>query len=127
MTKAEIIVIILIGLILLFVGVTYFFHGRKIEKKNKSEKQKSKKEEIKQEEKIQPEQKPVPVGIIKEEKPKPVDASLNSEYDLAPFKDKPKETSVDKTNDNKKIQDEIKNLSPEMKKILVSDILKPKF
>ncbi|MGN1207889.1 MAG: hypothetical protein ACI4TI_00270 [Christensenellales bacterium] len=127
MTTAEIIVIVLIGLILLFVGVTYLLHGIKIEKKNSQTKKESQKIETKQDAiKSEPEQAPVPVGIIKPEKPKQSEQSENSELDLAPLKDKP----VEKPKENlgaKQIQDEIKNLSPEMKKIIMSDILKPKF
>lgn len=127
MTKAEIIVVVLIGLILLFIGITYFLHGRKIEKKAKIEKQKAQKVEEKKEEiKTEPEQQPVPVGIIKEEKPKNVDNQEKPDYDLAPFKDKPVENK-EQTKDNKNIQEEIKNLSPEMKKVIMSDLLKPKF
>lgn len=125
MNKAEIIVVILISLILLFVAITYFFHGRKIEKKNKADKQKAKTEEIKKEEaKQESEQKPVPVGIIKEEKPKSSELS-SKDYDLAPFKEQPaKQETILET---KNLKQEIKDLSPEMKKVLMSDLLKPKF
>ena len=107
MTKAEIIVVVLIGLILLFIGITYFLHGRKIEKKTKIEKQKAQKVEEKKEEiKTEPEQQPVPVGIIKEEKLKNIDNQENPDYDLAPFREKPVENK-EQTKDNKNIQEEI--------------------
>lgn len=125
MTTIEIVAIILIASILLFVLITYLLHGIKVEKKNKKEKVQEKKVEEKPKEVEIPEQKPVPVGIIRE---KNVEAEQGKqpEYDLAPLKDKPKENPVTQKTE-KNLQSDIKNLSPEMKKVIMSDILKPKF
>lgn len=126
MTTAESIVIILIICILLFVGITYFLHGRKVDKKKKDEKKSAKPEEKKNEEKVAtpPEEKPVPVGIIRQPQPKP-EAENQPEYDLAPLKDKSETKS--ETQKTQNLKTDIKNLSPEMKKVIMSDLLKPKF
>lgn len=126
MTTAESIVIILIICILLFVGITYFLHGCKVDKKKKAEKKSAKPEEKKTEEKVAtpPEEKPVPVGIIRQPQPKP-EAENQPEYDLAPLKDKPESKS--ETQKTQNLKTDIKNLSPEMKKVIMSDLLKPKF
>jgi len=121
MSTAEILAIILIAFIVLCIFVTYLFHGRKLTKKQKTEK---KKPEVKvvEEKKQEPEQKPVPVGIIKKEKVEKV------EQDFAPFKETPKSEEVKQDKKvEQTIQDEIKSLSPEMKKVIMSDILKPRF
>lgn len=124
----EILVIILFGVILLVLGVTYLLHGIKLTKKNRNDKKAKK--DAKKEEKQEPikenaktEQKPVPVGIIKEEKKEVVKPSL----DIAPFKEPVAEQQVSTNEGKKSIQEEIKDLSPEMKKVLMSDLLKPKF
>lgn len=123
MNTIEKLVIILFVAIFLTIILTYFFHGRKLTKKQKAEKktETKKTEEVKIEEKQ--EQKPVPVGIIKEEK-----VEKNEVYDLAPLKEKEVIKPVEvKQEKQKTIQQEIKDLSPEMKKVLMSDLLKPKF
>ena len=125
MTTFEIIVVILIASILLFVLITYLFHGMKIEKNKKKEKKKEPAKEVKTEEIKQPEQKPVPVGIIKEAKSK-INENGTTEYDLAPLKDKPTLTPTSSC-ETKTLSKDIKDLSPEMKKVMMSDLLKPKF
>jgi len=120
MSTAEILAIILISSIALVVFITYLLHGRKLTKKQKSEKKKDVK--VLEEQKSEPEQKPVPVGIIKNEKQEKTD------NEIAPFK----ETVVSENKQEKKTKqqslgEEIKSLSPEMKKVLMSDILKPRF
>lgn len=120
MSVAEILAIILIAVIVLVLFVTYMLHGHKLSKKEK----KDKKTEVKvmEEKKLEPEQKPVPVGIIKEEK------IVKTENEFAPFK-KTEVTEEKKENKTKEqsVGEEIKSLSPEMKKVLMSDLLKPRF
>ena len=70
--------------------------------------------------KSEPEQKPVPVGIIKEESKVETLTSVEPEYDLAPLREKP-------STQQEQIKAEVKVLSPEMKKVIMSDLLKPKF
>lgn len=126
MNSYEILVLIIIGFVLAVILITYLFHGRKLTKKNKAEKVKPKVVEEKPKEEKKEEQKPVAVGIIKENKSKAEEILI--ENDLAPFKELPK-VENNAINEVKKqsIQDEIKNLSPEMKKVIMSDILKPRF
>ncbi len=126
MSIVEILVLVAFGVILLFIGITYYLHSLKIDGKPKKEQ--SKKEENKQVilDKTT-EQKPVPVGIVtpKSEKKE----SEHIEYDLAPLKDKPSDEK--KTENNKltkqSVQTEIKNMNQNTKKIVFSDLLKPKF
>lgn len=125
MNSYEILVLIIIGFVLAVILITYLFHGRKLTKKNKAEKAKPKVIEEKPKEAKKEEQKPVAVGIIKENKSKAEEVIID---DFAPFKELPK-VENNTINEAKKqsIQDEIKNLSPEMKKVIMSDILKPRF
>ena len=126
MNKYEILVLILFAVIFTVIFITYLLHGRKLSKKNKAEKTKPKEVEEKPVKEMVEEQKPVAVGIIKEEKPKQEEEVVLEEF--APFKEQPKvENSEIKEDKKQTIQDEIKNLSPEMKKVIMSDILKPRF
>ncbi|MBE5746535.1 MAG: hypothetical protein E7359_04575 [Clostridiales bacterium] len=122
----EILVLILFAIIFLVIFITYLFHGRKLTKKIKVEKEKPKVIEEKPKEEKIVEQQRVAVGIVREEKKQvEVKEEINIE-DIAPFK----ETVIkneNKESNKQTIQDEIKNLSPEMKKIIMTDILKPKF
>lgn len=125
MSTAEILALVFLLVIALTIFVTYLFHGRKLTKKQKSEKKAEVKVvEVKTPE-SQSEQKPVPVGIIKEKKIEKV------EDEIAPFKEVPlkveEQVKVEKKSKESTIQDEIKSLSPEMKKVIMSDILKPRF
>ncbi len=125
MSRPEILVLIGICVIVLFVGITYFFHGRKIEKKAREEKKKAKAELKKAVvENKEPEQKPVPVGIIKQET-KSNDSV--EEFEMAPFRDKPQPKVSEKKDGSKDLKEEIKSLSPDMKKVMMTDLLKPKF
>ena len=122
MSTAEILAIILISSIALVIFVTYMLHGHKLSKKQKGEKKKEVK--VVEEQKFEPEQKPVPVGIIKVKKEEKI------EGEFAPFKEietKTEEIKVQKKSKEQSIGEEIKSLSPEMKKVLMSDILKPRF
>ena len=119
MSKTEIIVLIIIGGIALSILALYAYHSIKMKPK-KAKEDKPKDEEQASKNSSITEQKPVAVGIIKEEKPEiNADTSIE-EYDLAPFKEH---------NDSKQeeIKKEVNSLSPEMKKVLMSDLLKPKF
>ena len=120
MNKFEILTIVLIVAVIALLLINYFLHGRKLSKKQKADKKpKAKVEETKKEPVVE-EQKPVPVGIIKKDKIKP------AENDLAPFKEEIKsEEKIEKQ--EKVFQDEFKSLSKDMKKIIMSDILKPRF
>ncbi len=118
--KPEIIVILIFVAIFLIIGGTYFFHGRKIEQEKKKQKSAEQKSEVI--EKPIEEEKPAPVGIIKKES-----IESKEEYDFAPLKEVKTEENKKEQNQKQDIQQEIKNLSPEMKKILMSDLLKPRF
>lgn len=122
MSIAEILVLCLFAFIVLCFLFNYILHGRKVNTKQKAEK---KKEDTKQEEKSAPtiEQKPVPVGIIKEK-------IVKAEDNIAPFKEiveNEEQSTNEKKTKETTIQEEIKSLSSEMKKVLISDILKPRF
>ena len=124
MSIAEIIVISAILAVILIIGSIIVFKGIKINKASKPKKTPEKKEEVKPEVK---EEKPLPVGIIREDKVE----NVNKSNDFAPFReeDKEKEIKIDIKNKNSKksVAQQIKELSPEMKAILMSDIIKPKF
>ena len=122
MSTAEILALCIFAFIALSLLFSYLLHGRKVNKKQKLDK----KPEVKivEEKTPEPEQKPVPVGIIKKEN------VVKEEDEIAPFKDvskKDEEHKLEKKTKEQSIQDEIKSLSPEMKKVIMSDILKPKF
>lgn len=116
MNIAEIITLIIFIVILLVIGVLYFVNTLKINKKAGKGTKKVDNTHSESENTAVVEQKPVAVGIIQKEgllKP--------DECDFAPFRDQPKQT------EKEKIKKEVSNLTPEMKKIIVSDLLKPKF
>lgn len=115
MNTAEIIILISFVVILLVIGVLYFVNSKKINKK--SGKDKDNKTANDSEKPVVVEQKPVSVGIIQEEK-----HSKPNECEFAPFREQKLELT-----EKEKIKKEVSNLTPEMKKIIVSDLLKPKF
>ncbi len=120
MNVAEIIVVVVICVALVLYLLLYLFHLSRIKKRNAGGEAKPKKEEKAsvEENSSTPEQKPVPVGIIKESTLKKKD---DEEYDLAPLKE------PIKTDKKEEIKKEVKSLSTDMKKVIMSDILKPKF
>lgn len=122
----DLIVILIFVAIFLIIGGTYFLHGRKIEKNKAKAKQQPKQTEEKAKiEESNKDEEPVPVGIIKQEILK-----SKEEFDMAPLKEpeKPaKEVDTKPQTTKQTLPDEIKNLSPEMKKVLMSDLLKPKY
>ena len=117
MNTAEIILLISFIVILLVIGVLYFVNTLKINKKEGNGTKKDNKTASEPENTAVAEQKPVAVGIIQEKK-----CFKQDEVDLAPFREPQKEPT-----EKEKIKKEVSNLTPEMKKIIVSDLLKPKF
>lgn len=135
MSKFEILSICVVGGLLLFIFIMYAYHSSKINpKQKKDEKPKDAKVENKTDAKVDTapaepqEEKPVPVGIIRKET---IESNNNNvELDVSPLKDgveENKKVLTKQVDNNQTIQQEIKNLSPQMKSVLLSDILKPRF
>lgn len=122
MTKIEIIVLIVIFALLAFIGIFYYIHSLKINPPKEKEKQQENKD--KKEEKPLQEQKPVPVGIIKQEIK---NEDNGQEYDLAPFRETAKEETKPATENSKSVKEELLGLSQDAKKVILSDMLKPRF
>lgn len=118
MNKIEIIVVVAISVLFISCLIMYFINAKKIAKKagKTDEKTDSKKDEKVDTVKTA-EQKPVPVGIIKPE----LQEKQTEEYDFAPLKEHKEQTKTEQ------VKGEVKNLSPEMKKVIMTDLLKPKF
>ena len=117
MNIAEIITLISFILILIVIVALYFVNTLKINKKEGKSKGKDDKIKTEAENQVIVEQKPVAVGIIEEKK-----YFKQDESDFAPFREQKPELT-----EKEKIKKEVSNLTPEMKKIIVSDLLKPKF
>lgn len=122
MNTESMIILIVVASFIFLLAMAIFLKGLKIKKSEKKETPKPKEEPKKVEvEKV--EEKPLPVGIIKseitKEGPKVVE-------DFAPLREK-KTATTEKVSETKSVSQQIKDLSPEMKAILFSDVIKPKF
>lgn len=124
MSTVEIVILVSIIVFFLGLGILYFIHSKKINSPAKKESKAEEKKDGSGDAVVkEPEQKPVPVGIIKAE----VKPQITEEYDLAPFKDTVEEQKKTTNTDKKTVTEEIKGLSKDAKKVILSDILKPRF
>lgn len=128
MNKTEIIIVCVVVAFVALLCLMIFFRGLKLKKADEASNEKKETEKkddiIAKPETSVKEEKPLPVGIIREEV-----KNEDNENDLAPFRESaPKETKTNNVKpENKNIAEQIKELSPEMKAILMSDVIKPKF
>ena len=116
MNIAETIVLIICLTLVVIVGGLYFINSKKINKKTKVDTKKTDNPQSNPQKPVEIEQKPVAVGIIQEKA-----KTKQEDGDFANFREK------EEISQKEKIKKEVNNLTPEMKKIIVSDLLKPKF
>lgn len=127
MNIESIVVLITVSVLVGGLGLAIFLKGILINRAEKKDDKKIKEEPKNTEEKVEPPSENIlPVGIIKNE-------NVNNEQklpveDFAPLREKHSSTNTtNKEKQDKTIAQQIKDLSPEMKAILFSDVIKPKF
>lgn len=126
MNKGSIVILILVASFIAILGAVIIFKGIKIKRADKKDDSKPK-EEKKAEANVEAkkvEEKPLPVGILKEEIKKPQQKDIE---EFAPLREKEVSKIEPKEEKQKSVSEQIKELSPEMKAILLSDVIKPKF
>lgn len=127
MNTESIVILVIVASFIACLGAVIIIRGiliNKAEKKAKQPKEDTSKKEKVEEPKIV-EEKPLPVGIVKTDTPKVEQKQID---DFAPFREnKEVETVKEEVKQEKSISQQIKDLSPEMKAILFSDVIKPKF
>lgn len=123
MSTESVVILIIVSTFIAILGAIIILKGIKINKdaKKESVKEETKKPEVKEEKRVV--EKPLPVGIIKNE---PTKTETKAVEEFAPLREKPVEVKKE-TKEQKSVSEQIKELSPEMKAILFSDVIKPKF
>lgn len=125
MNTESLVILIIVSTFIFILGIVIILRGiiiNNAEKKASKPKEETNKAEVKEETKII-EEKPLPVGIIKTE-PSKVEEKRVEEF--APLREK-ETIQTEKKETPKSVSQQIKELSPEMKAILFSDVIKPKF